>query len=176
MNDFFELIRRRYSVRAYKDAPVDEEALNSVLEAATSAPSAGNLQPYEIVLVRDPERRKKLAEAAHEQWFVAEAPVVLVFFADPERSRWRYTHRGAELYALQDATIACAYAQLAATAIGLGTCWIGAFNDEEVRHIVSAPATWRPMSMLTIGHAAEPQKASERRAIHDIVHHEKARR
>ncbi|MCX7887196.1 MAG: nitroreductase family protein, partial [Verrucomicrobiae bacterium] len=116
--DLFETIRRRCSVRAFKDRPVAEADLQRILAAANAAPSAGNMQAYEIVVVCDVVRRRRLAKAAWDQYFIAEAPVALVFLSNPQRNRERYGQRGAELYAVQDATIACAYAQLAATALG----------------------------------------------------------
>jgi len=100
---------------------------------------------------------------------------VVVFLANPDRNRPKYGARGAELYSLQDTTIACAYAQLAATAAGLGTCWIGAFDEDKVRHVVKAPAAWRPVAILPIGVPAEPAGPRERRALSDLVHQEQAR-
>lgn len=118
--DFFKVLGTRHSVRAFEDRPVDGEAIVQILDAMNTAPSAGDLQAFEVVVVKDPERRERLAEAAHQP-YVAQAPVVLAFFIDPERSRKTYGARGARLYALQDATIAAAYAQLAAQALGLAT-------------------------------------------------------
>ena len=174
--DLFETIRQRYSARAYHDKPVSEEALRSILQAANDAPSAGNLQPVEVVVVRDSAKRRALAKTSYEQWFIAQAPVVLVFFTNPERNREKYGQRGADFYAVQDATIACAYGQLAATALGLGTCWIGAFDDPTVRDIVGAPATWQPVAILPVGYPADTPKPRERRALGDLVHNEQARR
>lgn len=171
--EFFETLRRRVSTRAYRSTGVEEEALWKILEAANSAPSAGNLQAYEVVVVRDPERRRELARAALEQWFIAQAPVVLVFLANPQRSHWRYGRRGVELYCLQDATIACAYAQLAATALGLGSCWVGAFDEEAVRHILAAPSHLRPIAILPIGVPGETPEPRVRRSLHDLVHEER---
>ncbi|MGB9606305.1 MAG: nitroreductase family protein, partial [Bryobacteraceae bacterium] len=88
--EFFELIRQRRSVRAYKQAPVEPEKLEKILTAANLAPSAGNLQAYEIYLVRDGKVRQALARAALDQWFISEAPVALVFCAHPERSAMKY--------------------------------------------------------------------------------------
>ncbi|MDR5695066.1 MAG: nitroreductase family protein [Armatimonadota bacterium] len=173
--EFFETLRRRVSTRAYKRTGIPEEALWKILEAANSAPSAGNLQAYEIVVVRDPVRKRELAQAAVEQWFIAQAPVVLVFLANPPRSSWRYGRRGAELYCLQDATIACAYAQLAATALGLGSCWVGAFDEEAVRRILDAPTSLRPIAILPIGVPDETPEPRGRRPLRDLVHEERFR-
>lgn len=172
MPDFFEVIRSRHSVRAFAPTPVREKDLASILDAMNRAPSAGDLQAYEVVVVRTPERRRLLARAALDQDFVAEAPLVLVFFMNPARSRRKYGHRGETLYACQDATIAAAHAQLAAHALGLGTVWVGAFDDEAVRQIVAAPAGLRPSSLLVIGHPGEVPERTPRRALEDLVHEE----
>jgi len=174
--DFREVIDRRFSVRSFQSAPVEDATLQTILEAANNAPSAGNLQAYEIVVIRDAERKNQLARASLEQWFIAQAPVVVVFLANSDRNRAKYGSRGAELYSLQDTTVACAYAQLAATAAGLGTCWVGAFDEDAVRHIVSAPAAWRPVAILPIGVPAEAAAPRERRTLNDLVHQEQVRR
>ncbi len=174
--DLFEALKERYSVRAYQDRPVPEEALRTVLQAANDAPSAGNLQPFEIIVVRDAATRRALAKTSYEQWFVAQVPVVLVFFTNPERNREKFGQLGADFFAVQDATIACAYSLLAATALGLGTCWIGAFHDQEVRDLAGAPEAWRPVAILPVGYPADSPKPRERRLLSDLVHEGKARR
>ena len=171
---FPDLVARRFSVRAYQPTPVNDATLHSILEAANAAPSAGNLQAFEIVVVRETERKRELVKAAWEQSFIAQAPVALVFLANPDRNRGKYGERGAGLYAVQDATIACAYAQLAATNAGLGTCWVGAFDDDEVRDAVGAPAAWRPVAILPLGTPAETARPRQRRSLTDLVHHEQA--
>ena len=173
--ELFETLKQRYSVWAYQDKPVPEEALRAVIQAANDAPTAGNLQPFEIVVVRDPVQRKALAKTSHEQWFVAQAPVVLVFFTNTARNREKFG-AFADFLALQDATIACAYAMLGATAAGLGTCWIGGFDEKTVSELAGAPAGWRPIAVLPVGYAAEPPKPRERRPLLDLVHEGKARR
>ncbi|MEM3555879.1 MAG: nitroreductase family protein [Candidatus Micrarchaeia archaeon] len=171
--EFFEVLKNRHSVRKFKDMPVEEEKLQKILEAANSAPSAGDLQAYEIVVVRDKERKNKLVSAAYEQEFIAKAPVVLVFVAHPERSSRRYGRRGAELYCIQDATIATAYAQLAATALGLSCVWVGAFDEKEVAKVINAKENLKPVSMLPIGYADEQPRATPRRGVEELVHEEK---
>lgn len=170
--DLFEAMRSRRSVRSYCTTEISEADLTAVLEAMSSAPSAGNLQAYDVVVVRDAERRRRLAHAAARQQFVAEAPLVMVFFMSPERARFKYGRRADTLYACQDATIAAAYAQLAALARGLSSVWVGAFDDEEVKRIVAAPEGLRPTSMLVLGYAAERPEPTSRRAIDDLVRRE----
>ncbi|MGA2111738.1 MAG: nitroreductase family protein [Anaerolineales bacterium] len=168
--DFFDLVRDRRSVRAYQRTPVEPEQLEKVLEAANQAPSAGNLQAYQIYLARSDTTRALLAQAAGGQGFLTQAPVVLVFCADPGLSTPRYGRRGAELYCLQDATIACSLAMLAATALGLGTVWVGAFDPNAVRSAIQAPAEVTPVAILPLGHPGETPRHPARRPFHELVH------
>lgn len=167
--DFFAVLQERHSVRAFAERPVEPEKLQAVLEAANRAPSAGNLQAYEIYVVTRPAVLKALMRAAFEQKFVAQAPVVLVFCAHPARSASSYGERGATLYSLQDATIACAYAQLAATAVGLGSVWVGAFDEDAVRKALGIEKELVPVALLPIGYAAESPEITPRRALDDLV-------
>lgn len=174
MPDLLDVILARRSVRDFLPRPVAPEQLEAVLRAAQAAPSAGNLQAYAIVVVSSEERRRALASASLDQVFVAEAPHVLVFLQDPQRAHRRYGRRGRELYSLQDATIACSYAQIAAAALGLGSCWVGAFHPEEVRAVVQAPDELQPVAMLALGHvAALPDEDVERRPSSEMVRRER---
>ncbi len=146
--DFFEVIENRISIRAFQKKEVKEEKLSKILATINSSPSAGNLQAYEVFVVKDEKKRKALAQAAMEQEFVAEAPIILVFCGDTEKSARKYGRSGRELYGFQDATIAASYAQLAATALGLSTCWIGAIYPEKVREIINCATHLRPICLL----------------------------
>jgi nitroreductase len=168
--EYFEVVKARYSARAYADRPVASQDLDRILETVSHAPSAGNLQAYEIYVTRDSSRLAALAKAAHGQDFVARASVALIFCANPERSRGRYGARGVKLYAVQDATIACTYAMLAATALGLGSVWVGAFDELQVRQVIGAPAEITPVAILPIGYAADEIQAHVRRSLDDLVH------
>jgi nitroreductase len=161
--EFFAVLENRRSVRAYSRTPPVAAQIDRILGAARSAPSAGNLQAYLIVLVQDPKMRAALADAALGQTFIADAPTVMVFFADPARSGAKYHERGRKLFSIQDATIAAVYAQLAASALGLASCWVGAFDDDAVIRAVGAPATLRPVAILPLGVAAETPERSPRR-------------
>lgn len=174
--DFFEVIDRRFSVRSFQSTAVEDAPLQAILEAVASAPSAGNLQAFEVVVIRDPGRRRQLAKAALDQSFIAQAPLALVFLANPDRNRAKYGSHRAELWSVQDATIACTYAQLAATATGLGACWVGAFDEDKVREIIGTPSAWRPVAILPIGVPAETAGVRERRALGNLVHEEQVRR
>ena len=116
--DFFEVVKRRRSVRAFTSAPIADEKLEDILRAINSAPSAGNLQAYEVVVVRDQFTKEKLAKASLAQKYVAQAPLCLVFLANPERSVKEYGDRGRQLYCVQDASIAACHAHLACVSLG----------------------------------------------------------
>lgn len=171
--DFFKTIKARQSVRAFQPKEVPAETLNSILGVMMQAPSAGNLQAYQVYVVRSAKQKQELAAAALDQSFLVQAPVVLVFCADRIRSGQHYPQRGQALYSLQDATIAAAYAQLAATAYGLATCWIGSFDDAKVAQIVHASEGQHPIAMLPVGYSAEAPKKTTRRAASELVkeHH-----
>jgi nitroreductase len=170
---FFDVVRKRRSVRNFLPAPIGEDELRRILEAANAAPSAGNLQSYEIYVVMEKRRRESLARAAHEQLFVAGAPVSLVFCTHVARSAERYGKRAERLYAVQDATIACAFAMLAATAQGLATVWVGSFETEDVRKIIRAPPGIVPVAILPVGRPAEAPEAPGRRGVEEVVHWER---
>ena len=169
--DFFRVLEERHSIRSFLDKKIKEKDLRRILEAANSAPSAGNLQAYEIIVIEKQKTKEKLAEAALMQEFIAEAPVVLVFVANPRRSTCKYGERG-KFYSVLDAAIAAAYAQLAATALGLATCWVGAFEDEKVIEILKIPKDARVVAIMPLGYAAEKPYITKRRKLEEIVHRE----
>ncbi len=168
--DFFEVVATRQSVRAFQPQPIEPEKLQQILDAIDRAPSAGNLQGYEVYLVTNRSCLQALAQSAVGQDFVAQAPLALVFCAHPARSAEKYGQRGIGLYCVQDATIACAYAQLAITALGLATVWVGTFDDEAVRQAIGAGDELDPVAILPIGYAAETPERRSRRALVDLVH------
>ena len=170
--DFFEAVTTRQSIRAFSPAAVEDNKLRQILEAANMSPSAGNLQAYEIYVVAHPLRRAELARAALQQGFVASAPIVFVFCAHPARCEAKYKERGTRLYALQDATIACSFAMLAATALGLATVWVGAFDENAVRKVIGASEETVPIAMLPIGYGAEQPATTTRRSLGQLVHWE----
>ena len=167
--DYFEVVERRYSTRAYIEKEVEMDKLEKILTSIAKAPSAGNLQAFRVYLVKSAGTRSQLASAALGQDFIAQAPLALVFCAIAARSQVRYGQRGASLYCVQDATIACTFAMLAATALGLDSVWVGAFDEQQVRRIVGAPTGQRPVSILVLGYGAEPHERPPRRSLGQLV-------
>ncbi|HLC34156.1 MAG TPA: nitroreductase family protein [Anaerolineales bacterium] len=166
---FSQLIMARRSVRAYTAQPIEEGVVERLLNAVRCAPSAGNLQAYQVCLARSSAVRAALARAAGGQSFIEQAPLALVFCTNAGRAAARYGQRGATLYAVQDATIACTYAMLAAVEEGLACVWVGAFDEGAVRQAVGAPGEWTPIAILPIGYAAETPPVSPRRNLSDLV-------
>jgi len=170
--DVFEAIKSRRSIRAYTGDEVSDETVKRLIDAARWAPSAGNIQPWEFVVVRDPVTKRRLSAAALDQAFIEEAPIVIVVCADKDRSGWRYGRRGVNLYCLEDTAAAMQNMLLAACALGLGACWIGAFREEAVEGILKTPKALRPVAIIPIGHPAEKPRAPQRRSIGEITHYE----
>jgi nitroreductase len=167
--EFFDVVEKRRSVRCWEGRPVEEEKLRKILEAANRAPSAGNLQAYEIYVARSAEHRDAIARACAQQ-YVACAPIVLVFCIHPERSAAKYGARSVRIYCLQDAAGACTFAMLAAVALGLACVWVGTFDAVEMRRIAGAPEGVLPVALLPIGYAAEDPPLTPRRALTELVH------
>lgn len=168
--DVYEAIRTRKSVRAWADRDVEEDVLERVLEAGRLAPSAKNLQEWRFVVVRDDETRKRLVPAAADQHFVGAAPVVLVCCADTDSHIMRC---GQACYPI-DVAIAIDHITLAAVAEGLGTCWIGAFYEDQVKEILGIPDAIRVVELLPLGYPADPKPADKiRLPLSALVKHEK---
>ncbi len=168
--DFFNVLERRHSIRNFTSKPVEREKLDRIVAAANAAPSAANLQAYEIFVVTQVRHRVALAKAACAQGVVLTAPVSLVFCANPARNDERFGERGRALFSIQDATIACAYAQLAATAQDMGSVWVGSFEPDAVRDVVGASEELEPVSILTLGYTEGEPEIKERRPLDDLVH------
>jgi nitroreductase len=167
-----EVIKGRRSIRDFKKQDVPEETVKKLIDAASWAPSAGNIQPWEFVIVRKPAVKKKLAHAALNQTFVGEAPVVIVVCADEARSSMGYGFRGRALYCIQDTAAATQNILLTAHSLGLGACWIGSFNEDEAKKAVNAPEGIRPVVIIPVGYANEVPPPRDRRSLSRIMHHE----
>jgi len=170
--DVLDAIKRRRSIRAFRSREVPQEIVEKLIDAARWAPSAGNIQSWELIIVRKPEIKRRLAEAALDQTFIEEAPVVIVVCANENRSSQGYGIRGKTLYCIQDTAASIQNILLAAYSFGLGACWIGAFREEEAREILTIPYGVRPIAIIPIGYPAEAPLPPSRRPINQIVHYE----
>ncbi|RLI30265.1 MAG: nitroreductase family protein [Candidatus Hecatellales archaeon] len=171
--EVFEAIYGRRSIRSFRREPIPKEYLTKILDAARWAPSAGNVQPWEFIVVTDGKLKEALARAALNQYFTAEAPVAIVVCADLEKAYQSYGVRGETLYCLQDTAAAVQNMLLAAYALGLGSCWVGAFNEEAVSRILGIPEGYRPVAIVPLGFPAESPGPRPRRSLRSIVHMEK---
>ncbi len=170
--DVFEAIKNRRSIRGFQRKPVSEEQVKRLVEAAISAPSAGNIQPWEFIIVRDPDIKQKLSLAALDQNFIAEAPVVIAVCADKTRSSQRYGERGANLYCLQDTAAAIQNMLLAAHAMELGTCWVGAFKEDMASKALKTPSNVRPIAIIPVGYPTEKPASRRKRTFEEVIHQE----
>lgn len=151
--DVMEAIRKRRSVRDYEPRPIPREILESVTEALRLAPSACNFQPWRFVIVTDPDVRRRLAAACRNQRFIAEAPVIVAGCALTDES---YTRMGGYWNSCDiDVAIALDHLTLAATGAGLGTCWIGAFSEKDVKDVLGIPANAKPIGLIVMGYPRE---------------------
>ncbi|MCS7097895.1 MAG: nitroreductase family protein [Candidatus Methanomethyliaceae archaeon] len=170
--DVFECIKRRRSVRNFKKLPVKYEDLTKILNAAILAPSAGNIQPWEFIIVTKQELKEELAEAALGQYWMVDAGVIIVVCAREKDSSARYGLRGRTLYCIQDTAAAIENMLLAVTALGYGACWVGAFDEEAVRKILKIPSGVRPIALIPIGVPNEVPEPRWRMELHEVIHFE----
>ena len=170
--DVFEAIKERRSIRRFTAEAVSDETVKQLIDVARYAPSAGNTQPLELVVVRNQKIKQLLTLAASNQMFIQKAPVLFVVCADVKRSRIDYGGRGEKLYSIQDTAAATENILLAAHELGLATCWIGAFHEEAVADAIKAPKNTRPVAIIPVGHPAEKPATPKRKAADDFVHYE----
>jgi len=163
--DVSEAIQKRRSIRKYQGRQIEEEKLDRVLEAGRLAPSARNLQEWKFVIVRDEARRKRIAEAAKGQTFVGEAPVVIAACATVTD----YVMTCGQLTYPIDLAIAVDHMTLKAVEEGLGSCWIGAFYEEEVKKVLNIPPEVRVVALLPIGYPDESPNPRPRKEMEEIV-------
>ncbi|HID25485.1 MAG TPA: nitroreductase [Thermoplasmata archaeon] len=156
--DVFEAVMKRRSIRSYSSKPVEKEKLLKLLQAAQYAPSAKNRQEWRFIVVTDEETRKKLVPICRNQFFIAEAPVVIAGVADP-KFRWYKVDIG----------IALEHMVLEAVELGLGTCWIGAFDKQKVSKLLNVPEHLETVALLTVGYPKEEPSATSRKPLNEIV-------
>lgn len=167
--EFSEVIAKRRSVRHFNSKlAVSDEDIRALLDAAVSAPSAGNIQPWRFTVVRTMEGRERLAQALHQPWATS-APVVIVVSVDPRPCAARYADRGEYLYALQDTAAAAENILLAAVDRGLASCWIGAFAEDAVRNAIGLASHVTPVAILPIGYSAEAGSRPARRPVAELT-------
>jgi nitroreductase len=167
-SDLFRVMATRRSTRNFDTSRIVEQwKVDKILAAADTAPTAGNFQGFEVFYVKNKEIKMRLVEAANNQPYV-NAPVVLVFCMDPSRVKINFPPEILAKFSLQDATLAAAYSQLAASALGLSSIWIGMLNEEKVMQILGT--NLRPSSILCIGYPHHKRPPKSRRKLKDLIH------
>jgi nitroreductase len=169
--EFYEVIKERKSVRKYKPDPIPDDVLHRILETGRIAPSAKNIQPWHFVVVKNPEIKEMVAEACRGQRFMAEAPVIICGCA-LEDIAWGRMGGYMSSFAV-DLAIAMEHMILAAANEGLGTCWIGAFVEKDVKKILGIPDNVRVVALTPVGYPAEVPKDRGRKLFKDIVSYDK---
>ena len=170
--DIAECIEGRTSIRVFKPDPVDDEIIDQGLRLANLAPSAGNLQARDFVVVKEVHAKKALSEAAHKQDFVRTAPVVIVCCANLERIQ-HYGDRGRTLYCIQDSAAAVENMILFFRSKGLGTVWVGAFDEKKAADSLCLPPHARPVALIPVGYPAEEGVRRKRLPLEQYVHRDK---
>jgi nitroreductase len=167
--EFSEVIAKRRSVRHFNTRlSVSDADVQALLEAAVTAPTAGNIQPWRFIVVKSIEARERLAAAMGQKWATA-APVVIVVCVDPRPCSARYGDRGEARYSIQDTAAAVQTILLAAVDRGLASCWIGAFDDRAVRDAIGVAAPITPVAVLPVGHSAEAAAKPSRRPLEEVT-------
>ncbi len=167
--DFTQLIKTRRSIRTFKADPIPQDTLDLLLEAARWAPSAGNLQPWHFLVIKNEKLRHRLASESFGLTWLSTAPVIIVVCALPEKSAQRYGERGRTLYCLQDTAAAVQNILLAARSCGLGSCWVGAFDEAMCGEILKLPQNMRPVAMIPLGYPGQRGENANRKPIDDVI-------
>jgi nitroreductase len=166
-----DVIQKRQSVRKYKEDPIPEKALMRVLEAARLAPSGKNFQPWKFIIVKDKALKEKLAQASAGQFFMAEAPIIIVGCGFPDNC---YAHMGRYMKSWSvDVTIALEHLILQAQEEGLGTCWIGSFEEEEVKAILNIPENVKVLALTPLGYPDEIPRFRRRKSLDEIISYDR---
>jgi nitroreductase len=167
--DFHKLVQKRYSVRAYKPEPVPEKSLKSILEAAQLAPTAANRQPFQIMVIHTAGRQEELERIYDRAWFI-QAPIILGICALKDEA-WKRKYDG-QSYAAVDAAIAFYHMILAAANLGLGTCWIAAFDPAAAREILKLPDNVEPIAFTPLGYPADRPSPKQRKTLESLIRYE----
>jgi nitroreductase len=162
-----DLVKKRYSVRAYKSTPVEEEKLEKVLEAAILAPTAANRQPFRLIVLKTAGREAELRRVYARDWFV-QAPLVICACSVKSES---WVRKDGKNYGDVDTTIAFDHLILAAHDLGLGTCWIAAFDPAAAREVLKLPAELEPLAFTPLGYPADQWRPKKRRPASELVQH-----
>lgn len=165
-----EAIRKRRSVKKYLDQPLEWNKIGAILDAGRLAPSAGNLQPWKFIVVTNPENKKKISEACFQQYWMQTAPVHIIICSETNKMNRFYGLRGEKLYSIQSCALAAQNMMLESIGLGLGCCFVSAFDEEMIARKFGIPEFARPQIILTIGYPGEETPTPPKYTLNDIVH------
>lgn len=167
--DFSQLVKERYSVRGYKPDPIEDEKLQRILAAARQAPTAANRQPFQLIVIHSAGREDELRRIYNRDWFV-QAPLIIVACGEASKA---WTRHDKANYGVVDVAIVMDHLILQAADLGLGTCWVGAFDAEATRAILGIPAGVDPIVMTPLGYPDASPRGTERKPLEELVHYER---
>ena len=171
--DFEKVVKNRRSIRDFKDAEISEESVIKIIDAGRWAPSAGNAQDIRFIIIKDRNTKTRLAKAAFSQNYLIDAPVVITVCSDPSQLERKYLDRGKNFYSLVDGAAAIQNMMLEAENLGIGSCWIGAFNDKEVRDVLMIPENVRVIGIIPLGYYSKKPHPPFKTDLHNLIYLEK---
>lgn len=168
--DLLNTMRQRTSIKKYQQRAIEREKMGKVLEAARWAPSAGNMQSWEFIVVDDDDLLEKLSQFSYNQTHLRDAPAAIVILGDTEKARAKYEDRGVDLYMIQETAACMENMMLMAEELGLGSSWVGAFDEENVKDLLDVPAELRPMAIVTLGYPRERAEPANKYRVTDVTY------
>ena len=175
VTDIIEIIKSRRTIKSFNPTGVPWESVAKILDAGRHAPSCGNLQNWKFIVILEPELKTKLAEAAQEQLNLAMAGVLIIVCAEPDKAERYFGVRGERLFTVQNCAAAVENMLLEAHSLNLGSCWVGAFNEDEVREICGIPAEARPQAIVAVGYSKEVPNKPPKFPLETVVYFNKWR-
>lgn len=168
--DLLNTMRQRTSIKKYEKRGVEREKMGKVLEAARWAPSAGNMQSWEFIVVDDDDLLDQLSQFSYNQTHLRDAPSAIVILGDVEKARAKYEDRGTDLYMIQETAACMQNMMLMAEELGLATAWVGAFDEENVKDLLDIPGELRPVAIVTIGYPRERAEPANKYRVTDVTY------
>jgi nitroreductase len=171
--ELLDLIKKRRSVRKFRNVLIEKDKLMKVLQAGHWAPTAGNLQSWKFIVVKEKKTREEIAEAAFNQMWLTEAPVLIIIGAELAKIKRYYGVRGERLYAVQECAAAIENMIIEAESLNLSTCWVGAFDEAAIKRILEIPDSTRPQAIVALGYGDETPPVPSKYGLKDVVYFEK---
>ena len=180
--EFKVVVNKRRSIRSYKDKAVSDSQILELIELGHKAPTAGNIQPWEFIIVKNEENKRKITDTTfrgndfdgdlHQEWMM-EAPVFIVFCANRERAYARYKEKALKTLIYLDLSACIENVILGAVDMGLDTCYISGFKEEKLREVLNLPVSHEAVAVLTVGYAKEDGVSRPKLPINDLIYYEK---